>query len=62
MIQMLKMSIQYMVLGFEPTTSKTRVSSHYHQTRAHDTISFRKYCWPQSIKRLKQFTVEFKED
>ena len=27
------MSIQYTVLGFEPTTFGTRVSSHNHQTR-----------------------------
>ena len=31
---MWKMSIQYMVLGFEPTTFGTWVSSHDHKTRA----------------------------
>ena len=28
------MTIQYTALGFEPTTLRTRVSSHSHQTRA----------------------------
>ena len=29
------MTIQYKVLGFEPTTFRTQVTSHYHQTWAH---------------------------
>ena len=31
---MQKISIQYVVLGFEPTTFRIWVSSHYHKTRA----------------------------
>ena len=35
------MTIQYMALGFEPTTFRTRVSSNNHQTRAKTYFTLR---------------------
>ena len=53
-----KMSIQYMVLGFEPTTFGTQVSSHNHKARASalmQVITFVKISKETQAKRNKRF-------
>ena len=46
------MTIQYTVLGFEPTTFGTRVSSHNHQTRAPTQLPTYSYLIPIELQPI----------
>ena len=47
------MSIQYMVLGIEPTTFKTQVSSRHHYTRADKTS-------PKEVGVCPNFKIKYR--